>query len=290
MRKASRTAPFVAAVALLLLTSAAAPAQQPPQIPWVPGPTPIDLGPGVAQIDLGADYAFAGAQDTRRLMEMMGNHASNKEVGMIRPTSESEHWLIVFEYDKSGYVKDDDKDKIDADALLENFKQGTEAQNEIRKQKGIPAIHVVGWAEPPHYDERTHNLVWALHGNDDSGEEFVNYNVRLLGREGYMSVTLIEDYAKFHTSKPQVETVLASFDYKSGKRYGEYRSGDKVAEVGLAALIAGGAGVAAAKLGLFAVIGKFLAKSWKLVVVGVAALGAGIKKLLSGRSRDSQQA
>ena len=36
----------------------------------------------------------------------------------------------------------------------------------------------------------------------------------------------------------------------------------------------GGAGAAAAKLGLFAALGKLLAKLWKLVIIGVAALGA----------------
>jgi hypothetical protein len=37
----------------------------------------------------------------------------------------------------------------------------------------------------------------------------------------------------------------------------------------------------AAKLGLFAALGKLLAKLWKLVIIGIAGLGAAIKRLFS---------
>ena len=53
---------------------------------------------------------------------------------------------------------------------------------------------------------------------------------------------------------------------------GEYRKGDKLAEYGLTGLIAGGAIAVAAKSGL-------LAKLWKLVLLGVAAVVGFFKKL-----------
>lgn len=248
---------------------------------WTRGPAKVDLGSNVARIALDEGYVFAGAADTRRLMQEMGNTVDDTEVGMIAPAAEGEDWILIFEYDKAGFVKDDEKDAIDKDAILESYQKGTEAANEGRKAKGHPALHVTGWFEEPHYDPRTHNLVWALRAKEDGGGEVVNYNVRLLGREGYMSVTLVDEPAKLAVSKPQVERLLSSFEYQKGKTYAEWVPGDKVAEYGLVALVAGGAGAAAAKAGLFAGLFKALAKGGKAIVLLLVAVAAGIKKLFT---------
>lgn len=248
---------------------------------WMQGPAKVDLGADVARMDLESGFAFAGPEDTRRLLQEMGNTVDNSEVGMVAPTAEGEDWLLIFEYQKSGYVKDDDKDDIDKDAILESYQKGTEEANKNRKARGIPALHVTGWFEEPHYDERTHNLVWALRAKEDGGAEVVNYNVRLLGREGFMSVTLVDDPAKLAASKPRVDRLLSTFEYKTGKSYAEWVAGDKVAEYGLVALVAGGAGAAAAKAGLFASLAKVIAKGGKAIVLALVGLGVGIKKLFT---------
>ena len=270
-------------VALLgtFLAAGAAASADTPQIQWVRGPGTVDLG-GEASLGLSERYVFANAGDTRKLMEVMGNTVTNTEVGLVAPKAKDEDWIVVFEYHPVGFVKDDEKDRIDKDAILEGIREGTEQANKLRKQKGIPALHVTGWYEEPHYDPRTHNLVWALLAKDDSGAEVVNYNMRVLGRQGYMSVTLVDEPAKLAASKPEVEKVLASFGYKQGKSYAEFVPGDKVAEYGLAALVAGGAGAAAVKLGLFGWLFKALAKGGKAIVLLVLGLLAGLKRLLSG--------
>lgn len=277
----------LALVGTLFATGAAARADQ-PQIRWVRGPQTVDLG-REASLGLGEGYVFADANDTRKLMEVMGNTVTRHEVGLVAPRAQDEDWIVVFEYHPVGFVKDDEKDEIDKDAILEGIREGTEQANEIRKGKGIPALHVTGWYEEPHYDPGTHNLVWALLAKDDGGSEVVNYNMRVLGRHGYMSVTLVDEPAKLAASKPEVERVLASFAYKQGKSYAEFVPGDKVAEYGLAALVAGGAGAAAVKLGFFGWLLKVLAKGGKALVLLVVAFLAGLKRLLSGlASRGSE--
>jgi uncharacterized membrane-anchored protein len=139
----------------------------------------------------------------------------------------------------------------------------------------------VGWYEEPHYDQKTHNLVWALKAKDDNGEEVVNYNMRVLGRDGYMSITLVDDPAKLALSKPVAERTMQGFSYKSGKTYAEFRPGDKIAQYGLAALIAGGAGAAAVKLGLFAALWKFIAKGGKALVLLIVAAIAGLRRAIA---------
>jgi uncharacterized membrane-anchored protein len=251
-----------------------------PKVHWIESPTTADLG-STAEIQLGAGYVFANAADTRKLMEAMGNTVDDTEVGLVTPNGGNEDWLMVFEYHDAGYVKDDEKDEIDADALLDGITKGTEAANEVRKQRGIPGLHVTGWEEKPNYDPVTHNFQWAIRARDDEGGEVVNYNLRLLGRSGYMSVTLVDDPVKLAISKPKMKSVLEGFRYKKGSTYAEWVPGDKVAEYGLAALVAGGAGVAASKAGLFAVLGKFFAKAGKAAILLVVAVLAGIKKLIS---------
>ncbi|MBK8594325.1 MAG: DUF2167 domain-containing protein [Holophagales bacterium] len=255
-----------------------------PKIDWKQGPSTADLGGKVAELKVPEKFVFAGAEDTKRLMESFGNPADGTEVGFLAPADENESWFVVFEYHDVGFIKDADKEKIDADALLASIREGTEEANKVRKEKGMGTISVVGWAEPPRYDTVSHNLVWAIRGRGSDGHEVVNYNSRILGREGYTSATLVTDPETLATLKPQLAGILGGFSYKSGRRYSEWVAGDKVAAYGLTALVAGGAGAAAAKLGLFGVLGKFLAKGWKLVAAAVVALGAGAKKLFGGKS------
>jgi uncharacterized membrane-anchored protein len=203
------------------------------------------------------------------------------------PAAEGETWFVVFEYDPVGFVKDDEAHQIDADALLEAIREGTEQANERRKKSGTAALHVVGWDRPPRYDPVTHNLTWALRARADDGHDVVNHNVRLLGRSGVMSVTLVDSPEGMATSVTKLDALLRGFEFKRGETYAEWRPGDKVAQYGLTALVAAGAGAAAVKVGFFAAVGKFLAKAWKLVALLVVGLFGSLAKLrnrLRGRS------
>jgi len=253
---------------------------EPPKVSWTKGPAEVDMG-SVATMALPDSMAFAGADDARKLLESMGNPSNGTEMGLVVPRAEGQNWFIVYEYRKVGYVKDEEKDRIDADAILKGITEATEASNDERKKMGVPGLHVVRWVEPPRYDERSHNLVWATLARDDEGHEVVNYNVRVLGREGFTAVTLVDDATSWVASKPAVEQALAAFSYKKGRTYAEWIPGDKVAEYGLTALVAAGAGAAAVKLGFLGYLGKLFAKAGKLIVVGIAALGGLLAKLWS---------
>jgi len=75
--------------------------------------------------------------------------------------------------------------------------------------------------------------------------------------------------------------MLAALEFDEGKRYTDFNiSTDKVAEYGLAALVAG---VAAKKLGLFAIIGAFFLKFTKVLLLGGAAVMAGAVKWWKGK-------
>lgn len=233
----------------------------------------------MAQVDIPQGWRFTGPQGTRDVLKLFDNVPGSSELGML--TTEGLGPWVIFEFEESGYIKDDEKDKLDADALLKNFQEGQEAANEERRKMGIGTLTVAGWALPPRFNDQTKNLEWALRVVSETGNESINYNTRLLGRHGVMEVELVCDPKEMQTLLPQYQSIMSAFQYTSGNTYAEYRAGDKVAEYGLTALIAGGGAVAAAKMGLFAKLGGLLAKLGKGVVVLVVAVGAGIKALFS---------
>jgi uncharacterized membrane-anchored protein len=82
---------------------------------------------------------------------------------------------------------------------------------------------------------------------------------------------------------------MAGYKYQTGETYAEYRPGDKVAKYGLAALVAGGAAVGAAKLGLFAWLAVIFKKGFKVIIIGLIAVVAMFKNLFAkilGRRSD----
>jgi uncharacterized membrane-anchored protein len=193
----------------------------------------------------------------------------------------NEHWSVIFEFNDIGYVKDDDKDQLDADKLLQAIKAGTEAANKERQRMGNAPLLIVGWEQPPRYDDTTHNLEWAIRATSE-GEGILNYNTRLLGRKGVMEAVLIVEPDKLPATLPKFKRLLADYSFQTGESYAEYREGDKLAKYGLAALVVGGAAVGAAKLGLLASLGLFLKKAWKLVVIVIIAVATIFKKIVAG--------
>ena len=170
---------------------------QPSGIEWQEGPMVADLG-GVAEVQVPKGYAFTGAAGTKRFLELNQDPTSGNEVGLMvpvpKPGIESPDWFMLFEFHEVGYITDNDRSSLDADALLASIQKDTERANEIRKQRGWPAFHVSGWARKPFYDDGSHNLTWAVLGQGDGeNSQAVNYSVRILGRRGTMSVDLVLD-------------------------------------------------------------------------------------------------
>jgi uncharacterized membrane-anchored protein len=135
---------------------------------------------------------------------------------------------------------------------------------------------VVGWKVPPNYDTESKRLEWAIDGRSDRGESVINLNTRILGRRGVTSVMLVTSPETLDSDVRDFKTALGGYSYASGEQYHEFKSGDKIAEYGLAALILGGAAAVATKKGLWAVIAGFLAAFWKVIAGVAVALIAGL--------------
>ncbi|MCY1007448.1 DUF2167 domain-containing protein [Nannocystis pusilla] len=237
----------------------------------------IKVGDGLATLHLGEDYRFLGPADARRVIEeAWHNPPGDQPLGMIVPAklspADPRGWGVVVSYVEEGHVDDADAASIDYDELLTQMKEATEKENESRKAMGFPAMHLVGWAEPPHYDQSRHSLYWAKElGGDDGGENSLNYAVRVLGRKGVLELNAVSGMTQLPQIRPEMETIYGRVEFDDGNRYGDFNPDiDTVAAYGIGGLIAG---KLAMKAGLFAL----LAKGGKFIVLAIVGLFAGIR-------------
>jgi uncharacterized membrane-anchored protein len=240
---------------------------------WIKGPQHVELY-GNAALDLPEGYLFLNPDDAAKLRDITHNVGSAKQY-FLAP--DDLRWGAYFTYQDDGYVKDGDK--IDDVAILANIKKSTEAANEERREHGWHQLEVTGWQTPPHYDQDTKQLEWAIDGRDLSNSaSLVNFNTRILGRGGVMSIVLLSDPAHIDAAIADLKSTLSHFSYLPGQRYAEYKPGDKVAKYGLAALITGGAAAIAIKTGFWKVLLSGLIAGWKFVVAGAVAVAGGISR------------
>lgn len=246
---------------------------------WLRGPTVAPIGRGLAEIELSGDFLWMDAEGTRELMQLMENPLNGTELATVTSAAEDEYWYLVFEWNEIGYVEDEEGGALDAEAMLTAIRKGNERANRERKRRGWASLQIVGWQEKPHYDPLTHNLTWSIIG-ESSGERIINRNIRILGRRGVMSLTLVASPDELGAASATVDELLRGYRFQPGNRYAEFVPGkDRLAEVGLTALVVGGAGALAVKSGL-------LARMWKLLVAGVVALAAGARKLFGRKGEE----
>ena len=242
----------------------------------------ITLPNKVATLHLGERYRYLDPNETNKLLMAWGNESDTTTQGTIIPSdvdpwSES-GWAVILTYDDDGHIDDADAAEIDYDDMLKDMKEGTEDYNGERKKAGFEAVHLIGWAEKPHYDASAKKLYWAkeLKFEGSSGNT-LNYDVRVLGREGVLSMNAVAGMDRLEQIRGEMRPLIEVAEFNEGYRYAEFDSKtDRMAEYGLGALIAAGVG---AKLGLFAKLGVFLLAMKKFIIIGLVALGAFIKRL-----------
>jgi uncharacterized membrane-anchored protein len=241
---------------------------------WDLGPTEGLIG-DKAKIHVPEGYGFLGREDSKKAMEMMQNIPSGNEYIFAK---DDLSWFAVFEFGPVGYVKDDET--LDSDMLLDSVTRGTVQGNIERRKRGWGTMTILGWRFQPRYDDSMNVLEWAfLAKQDDSDEQVINYNTRLLGRNGVMEVALVASPEILDASVAEFKQIVSGYSFLPGEKYADYQKGDRVAQFGLAALVAGGAAAVATKKGFLGVIAGFLAAAWKFVAAAVIGLFAWLGSL-----------
>ena len=242
----------------------------------------VTIGDGIATLHVPAGFKYLGPESSNYVLTQIWGNPEEPTLGMLfpdslEPTSMNFTYAVDITYSDEGYIEDEDAADLDYDDLLEEMQEDAIASNKQRKELGYPTVELVGWAQPPFYDSDNKKLHWAKELDfEGDGENTLNYNIRILGRKGYLNLNVIGDMSYLDIVKENVDDILASVEFNKGHTYAEFDPEiDKIAAYGIGGLIAG---KVLAKAGFFALIVKF----WKVIAVGAVGLFAAFRRKIFG--------
>jgi len=255
---------------------------------------PIEIGGGVAKLNVPLGFKYISGKDADRVLtELWGNPPADpgdESLGMLFPEDGSpmkdSTYAVNITYSKDGYIDDKDAKDLDYDELLETMQEEIEDGNEYRQELGYGTMHLIGWASAPYYDEESKKIHWAKELNfNEMDQNTLNYNIRILGRKGYLELNAIGDMNILDEVKLNIDPILAGVNFNKGYTYGEFDPKvDKIAAYGIGGLIAG---KVLAKAGLLAKLGIVLAKFWKIIALAVVGFFAGFRKLFGKKDPEA---
>ncbi|HIA06486.1 MAG TPA: DUF2167 domain-containing protein [Flavobacteriales bacterium] len=260
----------------------------------------IDLHSGLATLDVPDGYRFMGSEQSEYVLSQLWGNPPSEVIGMlfprgVTPMSDDFTYVVSITYSEEGYIDDADAKDLDYDELLETMQQDVLDNNSARIAAGYGSMELIGWAAAPFYDDANKKLHWAKELKfDESETNTLNYNIRILGRRGYLNLNAIGDMAVLPLVQQDVNQILASVEFNEGNTYADFDPDiDEIAAYGIGGLIAG---KVLAKVGLLAgllkfvkVIGIGLAKFWKPIAIGLVALAAGLKKFFFKSEPDTKK-
>jgi uncharacterized membrane-anchored protein len=210
-----------------------------------------ELPGGMAHLRLPDGYRYLGPDDARKvIVDLWGNPpaaASDSLLGVIIP--EGEHlaspasWVIVLSYVEEGHVMDSDAGQIDFDGLMTRLKAAGAESNKARKASGFDTMDLAGWAVAPRYDADARALFWAKRFTvTHQPEDTLNYDVRVLGRHGVLSLSAIAGISRVADIEAASPAIVSMVRFNEGERYGDFDpTTDREAGLTLASLLLGGA-------------------------------------------------
>lgn len=236
----------------------------------------IGLPGDIVTLDVPDELYYLSPEESKRVLEeAWGNPPDALNLGMLFPSGctplDSGCWGVTINYQDDGYVSDENAEDIDYAELLEQMQEETREGNEARIQAGYEPIELVGWAARPFYDAESHKLHWARELRfGDAETNTLNYNIRVLGRQGVLVMGFIAGMDQLSDVENHVDQVLNVASFDDGHRYADFDPDlDKVAAYGIGGLIAG---KVLAKAGILAMIVLALKKLWFVVLAGFYGL------------------
>lgn len=263
-------------------------------IPYREGKVPIK---DFLTLNIPQGYRFIPEKEAKTIIkDFWQNPEDNTILGMIVPKTFKltnwESWAFIVSYDEVGYIKDEDAADIDYKEMLKDIQSSEQEVNRERTEQGYPNMYLLDWAAQPYYDQEKKILHWAkkLKFGDEAvseGELTLNYEVRVLGRKGMLSMNAVGTMAQLSEINQHIPDVLGVASFNDGFAYSDFNpSVDKVAAYTVGGLIAG---KLLAKTGLFVL----LLKNIKLVLFGllglIAAFRRKIANLFRGRNKAGEE-
>jgi uncharacterized membrane-anchored protein len=250
----------------------------------------ISLNNGMATLQVPPGFRYVNGEQSKQILEdIWGNPPGQQTLGMLFPENlgplDSASYAFNISFDEMGYVKDDDADKINYAEMMTQLQKDSDEENKKRAKEGYQAISFIGWASTPYYDKDHKILHWAKELKvGEFPENTLNYDVRILGRKGVLSLNAIGMMNQLDLIKAGIPAISNAVAFTDGNRYSDFSktSGDKIAAWTIGGLVAG---KILAKAGLFAIILKF----GKLIILALLGGGAAIWRFISGRKKQEDE-
>jgi uncharacterized membrane-anchored protein len=185
-----------------------------------------------------------------------------------------EGWGVVITYEQDGHIDDQDALQLDFSELMASMKEEVDAENEIRLMEGFEPYALKGWAEEPHYNPENHKLSWALElafGEPDEAVSTLNYNIRILGRNGVLVLNAVSGMEHLSDVKMRMNEIQSFTAFAEGFTYSDFDpDSDRMAMYGITTLVTGNP---ADQMNFSEVALSIIAVGWKYFILLFAVTG-----------------
>ena len=208
-----------------------------------------------------------------------GLPAEKNVVMLIRGTG----YDVYLNYIDDGYVKLDDWKSVDPKNLLSLLRETAKSNVTYLKDKNLDYVNKIDWIFKPTLDEKNKSVSYSYKVDWNSGQRSMESKNLILGKKGYLESAFVVSYKKDMDLKYESDfskDFVNGVVFDDGYKHADYKSGDKIAAVGIGSLVAGSLGVKVlAKTGILVKLAKF----WWILLAPLAFLG----KFLSGKDSSS---
>ena len=226
---------------------------------------------GPFALDLSSGYKYLPPEEAKKILEQAWGNPPRPTLGMVFPDSVNPYlfdgWGVVVSYIEEGYIDDLGTYQVDPDQLLQVLKEDALARKVVRSKQGYDGYEVIGWAEPPIYDPENKVLIWAKEAKFDGAlYHTLNYDVRILGRRGYISLNAVATMDQLPWVKATMYTLKNCVAFNNTDQYTAFDPDtDQTADYGLESLVTGQHHHAGGSSPFF----QFIQHTWKLILIGM---------------------
>ena len=212
-----------------------------------------------------------------------GYGAGKEMVAYIR----GPRYTIFVDFIDDGYVKLDDWKNVNANNLMSEMRETAKANEEYYKKENQSYATKLDWIYEPTLNEEKKVVSYSYKVTWNDKSVTMESKSLKLGKKGYIDsayVSNIKNITDFAGEAKASKEFAEYITFDEGLRHSDYKSGDKVAAVGIGGLVAGTLGVKAlAKAGAFAKLLPLLLKFGWILLIPLAFVG----KLFGGKSQPS---
>ena len=217
------------------------------------------------------EYYLKGPKDTNQYSWWTWGKSDSSDL-IIYGTEYS----VFIEYEDAGYVKLDDWKDVDAEQWINEMRTTAKTNAEIYKKQNLNYIKSMKWIYKPAVDEENNSANYSYEVTWNNNIRTMESKSIALAKSGYLTFTYVVPIEP-DTDLVQHATISKEFAnttiFTEGSKYSDYKSGDKIAAVGIGGLVAGSLGVKAlAKAGILAKFLPFLAKFWWIILAPIVAI------------------